>query len=135
MKFSELAQTYDELQRTKGEPQRIRVLAGLFRGLDRKTLAAVAHFTAGELVPPRLSDKLGIGPGTIRAALAALSGLIVDEIDDEVKRTGDMSEVVARLVHGSDRLSVDRLWERVNRAVSRDEDRLKLVEEVFADTT
>ncbi|HWS99504.1 MAG TPA: ATP-dependent DNA ligase [Pyrinomonadaceae bacterium] len=135
MKFSELAQTYDELQRTKGEPQRIRVLAELIRGLDRKTLAAVAHFTAGELVPPQLSDKLGIGPGTIRAALAALSGETADSIDDEVKRTGDMSEVGARLVPGSDRLSVDELWQKVNRAVARDEDRLKLVGEVFAATS
>lgn len=135
MKFSELAQTYDELQRTKGEPQRIRALAELLRRLDSKTLGAVAHLTVGELVPPQLSDKLGIGPGTIRAALAARSGRTPDEIDDEVKRTGDMSEVVARLTNGADVLTVDKLWQRLNRAVARDEDRLKLVEEVFAATT
>ena len=135
MKFSELAQTYDELQRTKGEPQRIRALARLFRGLDARTLAAVAHFTAGELVPPQLSDKLGVGPGTIRAALAGAAGRTPDEIDDEVKRTGDMSAVVARLVGGADVLSVDGLWRRVGRAVARDEDRLALVREVFAATT
>ena len=134
MKFSELAQIYDELQRTKGEPQRIRILAKLFRGLDKKTLTAVAHLTVGELVPPQLSDKLGIGPGAIRAAIIAVSGSTADAIDDEVKSTGDMSEVVARLVRGSDRLSVDELWRRVNRAVVRDEDRLKLVGEIFAAT-
>jgi DNA ligase-1 len=134
MKFSELAQTYDELQQTKGEPQRIRVLVELLRGLDKKTLGAVAHFTVGELVPPQLSDKLGIGPGTIRAALVDITGRTADEIDDEVKRTGDMSEVVARTVRGSDRLTVDELWRRANRAVTRDEDRLKLVGEIFAST-
>jgi DNA ligase-1 len=135
MKFSELAQIYDELQRTKGEPQRVRALAQLFRGLDGKTLSAVAHLTVGELVPPQFSDKLGVGPGTVRAALAARSGRTPDEIDDEVKRTGDMSAVVARLTSGADVLTVGKLWQRVNRAVARDEDRQELVEEVFAGTT
>jgi DNA ligase-1 len=135
MKFSELAQTYDRLQSAKSEPQRIQVLANLFAVLDKKRLEAVAHFTVGELVDPQLSDKLGIGPGTIRTALASASGKTDDEIDDEIKRTGDMSEVVASLTHGRDLLTVDKLWQRVNRALLRNEDRLKLIEEVFANTT
>jgi DNA ligase-1 len=52
-----------------------------------------------------------------------------------VKRTGDMSEVVARLTSGAGALTVDGLWRRINRAVTRDKDRQKLVEEVFAATT
>jgi DNA ligase-1 len=46
-----------------------------------------------------------------------------------------MSEVVAHLVQGSDTLTVDKLWQRVNRAVKRDEDRLKLMEDIFKNTT
>lgn len=135
MKFSKLAQTYDRIQQAKGEPQRVRILAELLSGLDKRTLEAVAHFTAGEVVDPQLSDKLGIGPGTIRAALVEASGQSEKAIDDLVKETGDMSEVVARLVRGSDMLTVDQLWQRVNRTVKRDEDRLKLLEDVFANTT
>lgn len=135
MKFSKLAQIYDRIQGTRSEPARIKILAELFASLDKRTLEAVAHFTVGELVDPQLSDKLGIGPGTIRAALVESSGQTEDEIDDEIKRTGDMSVVVARLVSGSDRLTVDKLWQRVNRVVKRDEDRLKLLKDVFAETT
>jgi DNA ligase-1 len=135
MKFSKLAQTYDEIQGAKNEPQRIRILAELFISLDKKALEVVAHFTLGELVNPQLSDKLGVGPGTIRAALAAISGKTEDEIDDEIKRTGDMSEVVARLVQGSDTLTVDELWQRINRTIKREEERLKLVTNIFASTT
>lgn len=135
MKFSKLAQTYDEIQQARSEPQRVRILAELFASLDKRTLEAVAHFTVGELVDPQLSDKLGIGPGTIRAALALASGQTEDEIDDEIKRTGDMSEVVARLVQGSDTLTVDKLWQRINRTIERDEDRLKLLEDIFKHTT
>jgi DNA ligase-1 len=135
MKFSKLAQTYDRIQEARSEPQRVRILAEVFSRLDKRTLEAVAHFTVGEVVDPQVSDKLGIGPGTIRAALVKASGKTEEEIDNEVKQTGDMSEVVARLVHGSDTLTVDKLWQRVNRTVKRDEDRLKLLEDVFANTT
>jgi DNA ligase-1 len=135
MKFSELAQTYDEVQQAKGEPQRIRILAEMLARLDKRTLESIAHFTLGELVDPQLSDKIGIGPGTIRAALAAASALTEDEIDDEIKRTGDVSEVVAQIAHGQDNLTVDKLWQRVNRAVKRDEDRLKLLEDIYANIT
>jgi DNA ligase-1 len=135
MKFSELAQTYDRIQEARGEPQRIRLLSELLKGLDKRTLEAVAHLTVGELVDPQLSDKLGIGPGAIRAAIVEASGKTEDEIDREIKQTGDMSEVVAGLVRGSDTLTVDKLWQRVNRAVKRDEDRLKLLEDIFAGTT
>ncbi|MCA1643182.1 MAG: ATP-dependent DNA ligase [Acidobacteria bacterium] len=95
MKLSELARVYDRVVAAGGEPARTKLLADAFRRADKRTLAAVAHFTAGELVSPQLTDKLGIGPGAIRAALAALSGKTDEEIDREVKRTGDLSEVMA----------------------------------------
>lgn len=112
MKFSALARSYDQIQQAKTEPKRREILAALLRKADRKTLEALAHFTAGEVVKPELSDALGIGPGTIRNALSAISGKETGEIDSEVKRTGDMSEVVAALVKGSDKLAVDELWAR-----------------------
>ena len=134
MKFSKLAQTYDRISQAGSEPQRVRLLADLFKRSDKKTVEAIAHLTVGELVDPQLADELGIGPGTIRAALTELSGKEVDEIDDLVKHSGDMSEVVASLVHGADTLTVDQLWQRTNSAVKKNEDRLKLVSHVFTHT-
>jgi DNA ligase-1 len=135
MKFSKLAQTYDRIQEAGSEPKRVSILADLLRDADSKTLAALAHLTASEVVDPQLSDRLGIGPGTIRAALSDLSGHAESLIDERVKQTGDMSEVVAEIVKGSDTLTVDALWARVNRTVKLDQDRLKLLEHIFAQTT
>jgi DNA ligase-1 len=134
VKFSELAKIYERIGAAKNDPERVRLLAGVFGKADRATLEAAAHFTLSEVVDPQLSDKLGIGPGTIRSALARMFDLEAGEIDDEVKRTGDMSEVVAAHVRGSDTLTVDELWKRMNRAVERDEDREELVEYVFKNT-
>jgi DNA ligase-1 len=135
VKFSELANTYERVSLATGDPARVRLLADLFRDADPRTLAAAAHFTLGEVVDPQLSDRLGIGPGTLRSVLARLHGLDAAEVDDEVKRTGDMSEVVAAHARGSDTLEVDKLWRRMNRGVERDESREGLVEYVFRNTT
>ncbi|OLE55654.1 MAG: hypothetical protein AUG51_01575 [Acidobacteria bacterium 13_1_20CM_3_53_8] len=134
MKLSKLAQVYDQLQQSTREPKRVEILADLFRQVNEKTLEALAHFTVGEVVDPQLTDKLGIGPGKIRAALSKVSGKDESLIDERVKQTGDMSEVVAEFASGRDQLTVDDLWERVNRTVKRDEDRSKLIEYVFAST-
>jgi DNA ligase 1 len=135
MKFSELAKTYDRISEAGGESKRIKILADLFRNSDQRTIKAVAHLTASELTDPELADQLGIGPGIIRAGISELSGKEAGEIDDAVKHSGDMSEVVAGLVNGTDTLTVDELWRRTNRTVKRNEDRLKLVEHVFTHTT
>ena len=135
VRFSELADTYERISRAGSDPARVRLLAELFRGADRATLSAAAHFTLSEVVDPQLSDRLGVGPSTLRSVLARLYDLDPAEIDDEVKRTGDMSEVVAAHVRGRDSLEVDRLWRRMNRAVGRDESRESLVEHVFRNTT
>jgi DNA ligase-1 len=135
VKFSELAKTYELIGKAKGDPARVSLLAGLFRDADARTLEAAAHFTLSEVVDPQLSDRLGIGPGTLRGVLARMFDLEPADIDDEVKRTGDMSEVVAVHVRGADTLLVDKLWQRVNRAVERDESREGLVEYIFKNTT
>src|SRR5918912_4546909 len=134
MKFSALARVYERISEAGSAPARVRLLADVFRKADRATLYPAAHFTLSEVVDPQLSDRLGVGPGTIRAVLARMFHLDAGEIEDEVKRTGDMSAVVAAHVRGKDTLTVDKLWQRANRAVRGDESRDALVEYVFRNT-
>jgi DNA ligase-1 len=136
MKLSALARVYDEVSKARSDPQRVRLLAEVFRRADKQTLEAAAHFTASEVVAPQLTDKLGVGPRTVRAAVAALSRQTDEEIEGEIKRTGDVSDLVARFVKGrKDTMTVAELWRRTNRAAARGEDRLKLIEDVFASTS
>lgn len=132
MKLSKIAQIYDKIDQATSEAKKIPLLAKLFRDADEKSLAAIAHFTVGEIVEPQLSDRLGIGPGAIRDALASISGKDPAEIEDYVKAEGDMGLVAARLAQGGDRLTAAELWQRVGRAVKREEDRRKLLENLFS---
>jgi DNA ligase-1 len=135
VKFSELAEVYERISAAKNDPARVSLLAEVFGSADRATLEAASHFTLSELVDPQLSDRLGVGPGTLRGVLARTFDLSEEEINDEVKRTGDMSEVVAAHVRGSDSLTVEGLWRLMNRAAGSDEPRDKVVGQVFRDTT
>jgi DNA ligase-1 len=134
MRFSKLAQAYDRISDASGDAGKVPILSGLLKQSDPKTLRAVAHFTVGEVVDPRLTDDLGIGPGNIRNAIARLSGRDPAEIEDEIKESGDMGEVAARYADGADALTVGGLWDRINRAVERGEDRQSLLEFVFKNT-
>src|SRR5436190_19026872 len=95
MKFSELASVYERIREAKNDPERVRLLAAVFRKADARTLEAAAHFTLSEVVDPQLSDRLGIGPGTLRSVLARLFRLDTYAFYDDVKRKGDMCEGVA----------------------------------------
>jgi DNA ligase 1 len=135
VKFSRLADTYERISAAKNDTERARLLADVFRKADdQRTLEAAAHFTLSELVEPQFSDRLGIGPATIRSALARMFNLETGGIDEEVKRTGDLSDVVSAHVRGKDALNVAALWQRMNRAIETDEDRDALVEHVFRNT-
>jgi DNA ligase-1 len=134
MKFSKLAQAYDRIGSASGDAGKVPILSGLLKQSDTQTLQALTHFTVGEVIDPRLTDDLGIGPGNIRNAIARLSGKDPAEIEDEIKESGDLGEVAARYVNGSDALTVAELWKRINRAIERGEDRQELLEFVFKNT-
>src|SRR5688572_11522332 len=135
MKFSELAAVYDRISGAGNDAKRVALLAEVLRNADKKELAAVAHFSFGELIRPEYSDRLGIGPATIRDRVAAIAGKTPAEIDDEVRESGDMSEVAAAYSEGRDRLRVDELWRRVGDAIENEEPRASLVADVFKNTT
>jgi len=110
MKFSELANVYDEIGKARNDSARVKLLVDTFKRSSGDTLKAVAHFSFGELVPPELNGQLGIGPGAIRKEIAELADKDASEIDDEVRETGDMSEVAAQYGDGKDTLNVDEPW-------------------------
>ena len=135
MKFSELANIYDQISNARNDAARVKVLSDAFKNADTKSLAAIAHLSFGELVPPELNGQLGIGPGAIRKQIAELADKDVSEIDDEVRETGDMSEVAARYADGRDTLKVDELWQLLQETVKKDKSRPAMLEKIFTNTT
>jgi len=135
MKLSELAELYDRIGTASGAAARRELLAGLLERLDETTLGIIAHLTVGEVVPPDLADRLQIGPGTIRDALARALDVSSERIEEAIRETGDISEAAARLPHVRDELTVENLWRRFSRTVERDEGRPDLLACIFSHTS
>jgi DNA ligase-1 len=135
MKFSELANIYDQISSARNDAARVKLLSDAFKNADAKSLAAIAHFSFGELVPPELNGQLGIGPGAIRKEIAELANKDVSTIDDEVRETGDMSEIAARYADGRDTLKVDDLWQLLQDTIKKDKSRPAMLEKIFTNTT
>jgi DNA ligase-1 len=135
MKFSKLANIYDEIAKARNDAVRVKLLAETFRSISGETLKAAAHFSFGELVPPEHSGQLGIGPGAIRQQIAAQAGKAPGEIDDEVRETGDMSVVAAEYADGNDILKVDELWKLLQETIQNDKSRSEMLEHIFENTT
>lgn len=135
MKFSKLARIYDEVSDARNDSKRVKLLAETFKRADTGTLRAIAHFTLSELVQPELSDQLGIGPGMIRDQIAVLARKETAEIEEEIRETGDISEVVAAYGNGHDHITVDQLWETANKTVEKNNSRSAFVSYVFKNTT
>lgn len=135
MKFSKLANVYDEISKARSDAARVKLLADTFRHARGETLKAIAHFSFGELVPPELNGQLGIGPGAIRQQIARLADKDAAEIDDEVRATGDMSEVAAAYADGRDSLMVEELWHLLQETIENNKDRSAMLEQIFENTT
>jgi len=135
MKLSELADIYDQVRKAENNSNRVKLLADTFKRADTDTLRAIAHFTMSELVQPELSDQLGIGPGMIRDQIAALAHKGAAEIEDEIRETGDISQVAAAYGNGHDYLTVEQLWQTANKTVERNNSRASFVSHVFRNTT
>jgi hypothetical protein len=135
MKFSELANVYDKISKARNDAARVSLLVDTLQKAKGETLAAVAHFTFGELVPPELNGHLGIGLGAIRRQIAALAHKDVSEIDNEVRETGDMSEVAAEYANGKDKLAVEELWKLLQTAIIKDKGRESMLNYIFENTT
>ena len=135
MKFSELAKVYDQISSAGSDARRVRLLSDTFKHADPDTLAAIAHFSFGELVPPERTGQLGIGPGAVRKQIAELADKSPAEIDDEVRETGDMSEIAARYADGRDSLKVDELWKLLLETIEKNKSRPAMLEKIFTSTT
>jgi DNA ligase-1 len=135
VKFSELANIYDQISTAGSDAKRVKLLSDAFKHAANGTLIAMAHFSFGELVPPERSGELGIGPGAIRNQIAELANKDPEKIDDEVRKTGDMSEIAAHYADGRDSLKVEELWKLINETIGKDSNRSKLLKHVFENTT
>ena len=90
--FREFANACKEIEQTSGSLDMTALVARLLDSVDIDELPVVTHFVMGEVFPAWSTEEVGIGAGILFSALAKSSGILVKEIEELVRDTGDIGK-------------------------------------------
>lgn len=93
--FAELCKKIEEIS---GSIEKTDLLATFLSDLDEAELLVVPSFVTGSVFPASSKHLLGVGPSTLYDALAKAGGSSTKEIQDILRRTGDVGAVAAEVV-------------------------------------
>ena len=78
--------------------EKTALLASFLSGLDQEELLVVPSFVMGSPFPASSDLLLGVGPSTLYDALSRATGASAPEIQEILRRTGDVGKVAAEVV-------------------------------------
>ncbi|MFB6265856.1 MAG: DNA ligase, partial [Candidatus Nanohaloarchaea archaeon] len=100
MDYSELVETYQELESTQSTDEKSTILSELFRDADPQELEILGHLAMGRAFPAWKDLEMGIGSKLMVRAIAKATGRDREEVEEEWKDTGDLGDVASEYVEG-----------------------------------
>ncbi len=98
LEYSILAEFYQKIEETTSRIAMTDLLVALFKKTPSDVIDKVIYLTQGKLRPDYEGVELGIAERLMMRALALSLGTSVKEIENELKRIGDLGEVAFYLV-------------------------------------
>ncbi|MBV8718805.1 MAG: ATP-dependent DNA ligase [Chloroflexi bacterium] len=95
--FSELAEAFEQLERTSSRKQLTTILADLLRKVEPDAIREVAYLLQGRVAPLYEPIEFGLGERSIEKAVGEAYGVDTAEIRRHYERVGDLGVVVAEL--------------------------------------
>jgi DNA ligase 1 len=95
--FRELAEAFEQLERTSSRKQLTTILADLLRQVEADAIREVAYLLQGRVAPLYEPIEFGLGERSIEKAVSDAYGLSADEVRQHYARAGDLGLVVAEL--------------------------------------
>lgn len=96
--FSEVAQTFHELEQISGRLEMTDILAELIKKTRPEEIDKLVYLMQGILAPPYEGIDVGIGERFAIAAIAASAGYSVAEVDRHYKKSGDLGLTAEELL-------------------------------------
>ncbi|ASI99213.1 ATP-dependent DNA ligase [Thermococcus celer] len=95
MRYSELADLYQRLEKTTLKTLKTRFVADFLKGTPDDLLEIVPYLILGKVFPDWDERELGVGEKLLIKAVSLATGVSEGEIEDSVRDTGDLGESVA----------------------------------------
>ncbi|MDK2869453.1 MAG: ligase 1 [Pyrococcus sp.] len=98
MRYLELAQLYQKLEKTTMKLIKTRLVADFLKKVPDDHLEFIPYLILGEVFPEWDERELGVGEKLLIKAVSMATGIDAKEIEDSVKDTGDLGESIALAV-------------------------------------
>jgi DNA ligase-1 len=93
-----IADAYEKIEATSKRLEMTDLLVDLLRSTPKDLIGRVAYLTQGRIHPDFVGIEIGVAEKLAVKALARASGRREDDVEEELKRTGDIGEAALKFV-------------------------------------
>ena len=98
MLYSEIAEAYEKIEATTKRLEMTDLLVGLLKKTPKEIIDKVVYLTQGKIYPDFVKLEIGVAERLAIKALAHASGRRESEIEEDLKKTGDIGETAQNFI-------------------------------------
>ena len=98
MKYSSIADAYEKIEATTKRLEMTDLLVDLLRDTPKEVIDKVAYLTQGRIYPDFVGVEIGVAEKLAIKALVRASGRRETEIEEDMKKTGDIGETTQKFI-------------------------------------
>jgi len=100
LRYSVIAEAYEKIEATTKRLEMTDRLVDLLRSTPKEIIGKVAYLTQGRIYPDFEGIEIGVAERLAIQALARASGRRESEIEEDLKKTGDIGETTRKFIVG-----------------------------------
>lgn len=98
MLYSEIAEAYEKIEATTKRLEMTDLLVDLLKRTPKEIIDKVVYLTQGKLYPDFVKLEIGVAERLAIKALARASGMKEAEIEEDMKKSGDIGETAQKFI-------------------------------------
>ena len=122
MQYAVIADAYEKIESTTKRLEMTDLLVGLLKNTSRDVIDKVVYLTQGKLYPDFAGIEIGVAEKLAIKALSRASGVKESEIEESIKKTGDIGETAQAIMSSRKQatffqksLTVQRVYETLDK--------------------
>ncbi|MEM2971055.1 MAG: ATP-dependent DNA ligase [Candidatus Bathyarchaeia archaeon] len=122
MRYSVIADIYEQIEATTKRLEMTDLLVGLLKNTPKEIIDKVVYLTQGKIYPDFVALEIGVAERLAIKALVRASGMKESEIEDDLKKTGDIGETAQKFIANKRQvtffqqpLTVQRVYETLDK--------------------
>lgn len=122
MDYSQLVESYEELEQTTKRLEKTEIVSRLLNKINKKDIKQVILLLQGKIFPDWDSRVLGVAARLVLKALAVSTGISQDRIEHDWKHTGDLGITAYNMITNKEQntlfaihLTVDKVFENLKK--------------------